>query len=343
MQKKLENLLSKVKFIRDETLRKKINLLIEASRQNNVSIACQRLGVSRNFYYYWYRRLEEKGWTLEALRQQSRRPLRSPRLSEPWKVQWVLNIRKEYPNYGPKRIRAHLIREHGIIFCEGTIAKILRRAKVVKHQEKKPRKAHLKRYSLGAPGDCVQIDVKYIPYRIGPHQYYLFNAVDDCTRWRFGLVYENKGVWETEEFFRKLLKACPFKIRKIQTDNGVEFTNKFVSDTKCFKKPPKEHILDKLCREHGIEHKLIPVGECELNGKVERSHWTDEVEFLNRRKPFRSLRSLRKGYTSWIHFYNTLRIHSSLEYMTPIEMVNFKLFGLKPKGMDHQGISLWVA
>ena len=71
-----------------------------------------------------------------------------------------------------------------------------------------------------------------------------------------------------------------FKIKKIQTDNGAEFTNKFLSEARCMGKTPKEHILDTMCQKEAILHKLIPVGECELNGKVERSHGDDFFQTL---------------------------------------------------------------
>jgi transposase InsO family protein len=334
MNEKLKALLCEAKFNRDERMRKKINLLVEADRQGNVRLACSRLGVSHNFYYYWHRKLESGGWTLVCLQEMSRRPKRSPRLSPQDRVERVLKARSKYPSYGPLRIRAILMKEHGLSLCPSTIAKILKRAKRVKSPVKVHRKAHLKRYELAHPGDSIQMDIKYIPYRIGPNQYYLFNAVDECTRWRFALVYENKGVWETEDFVKKLLEACPFKIKKIQTDNGTEFTNKFVSEARCFKKEPREHILDRICREKKIIHKLIPVGECELNGKVERSHWTDESEFLNRRRPFKTLSLLRKAYRRWIHFYNHRRLHSSLFYMTPMEMIQYKMLGVRPHWME---------
>lgn len=48
-----------------------------------------------------------------------------------------------------------------------------------------------------------------------------------------------------------LKKAFPFKIQTIQTDNGTEFTYKFISDT-------VECPFDKALRKLGIGHKLIP-------------------------------------------------------------------------------------
>jgi len=314
MHKGLQKLLFEAKFIREEKMRKKINLFVEADRLGDITLACKRLGISRNFYYYWHKKIEKSGWSLEALKETSKRPNTSPRTSPDWKEDLVVKIRLETKHLGPDMIKKFIQREYRLLMHSSTIGRILKRKGLLKARLKKGRKVHPKRYSLPNPGDCIQMDVKYIPYRIGANQYYLFNAIDDCTRWRFARVYENKGVWETEDFFKKLLKVSPFKIKKIQTDNGTEFTNKFVSEMRSFKNAPKEHILDKLCREHEIIHKLIPVGECELNGKVERSHWTDEVDFLLKRKPFKNFNQLQRGYAHWIRFYNHQRMHSSLDY-----------------------------
>lgn len=331
----LEKLLSEAKFIRDDKMRKKINLFLEADRLQNKSLACSKFGVSRNFYYYWLQKLKVNHWSLEALQEESRRPKVSPRKSPSWKEDFVLKVRDSAKHsLGPDMIKARIQKEYRLLIHRSTIAKILKRNNRVKLKTQKTRKAHPKRFNMPNPGDCIQMDIKYIPYRIGAYQYYLFNAIDDCTRWRFGCIYENKGVWETEDFVRKLLKACPFKVKKIQTDNGAEFTNKFLSEARCIGKAPKEHILDTLCQNEAILHKLIPVGECELNGKVERSHWTDDVEFFNTRTPFKSLSSLQKAHQRWINFYNTKRMHSSLDYMTPMEMMDCKIKGVKPDWMD---------
>ena len=51
-------------------------------------------------------------------------------------------------------------------------------------------------------------------------------------------------------FLKKFLKWFPFEVECIQTDNGTEFTYKFISDeTKC----PFEAKLAEL----GIKHRLI--------------------------------------------------------------------------------------
>ena len=55
---------------------------------------------------------------------------------------------------------------------------------------------------------------------------------------------------------------------------------------------PKEHPLDVLGEKHNIRHQLIPSGQCELNGKVERSHRIDEEGFY-RLSSYESLKEIQ--------------------------------------------------
>ena len=60
---------------------------------------------------------------------------------------------------------------------------------------------------------------------------YQWTAIDECTRIRFVYGFEEHTPENTVKFLKMLIKAFPFKIRTIQTDNGTEFTYKFISDT----------------------------------------------------------------------------------------------------------------
>jgi len=146
--------------------------------------------------------------------------------------------------------------------------------------------------------------------------------------YEFAKIYYDLSVNNTEDFFsdlvrsasggKELIKAAPFQIKTIQTDNGIEFTYQFVSDPKCIDKEPKEHPLDTLCKKHKIHHKLIPLGQCEINGKVERSHRIDEEEFY-RLKTYSSLKELQLAFNQWIFYYNHKRPHGGINKMTPIQ------------------------
>ena len=110
-----------------------------------------------------------------------------------------------------------------------------------KTAEKPSRKQDHRYPELKTPGEKVQIDVKEVPYcclkgaaeRDGKHLYQ-WTAIDECTRVRFIYGFEEHTPENSVRFLKMLQKVFPFPIRTIQTDNGTEFTYKYISETeKC--------------------------------------------------------------------------------------------------------------
>ena len=81
-------------------------------------------------------------------------------------------------------------------------------------------------------------------------------------------IEEAAGKINAAKFLRHLIKACPYKIHTIPTDNGVQFTERKANSM------AREHIFDRICRENGIEHRLTKVNHPWTNGQVERMNRT---------------------------------------------------------------------
>ena len=71
-----------------------------------------------------------------------------------------------------------------------------------------------------------------------------------------------------------LVKAFPFQIECIQTDNGLEFIKEFKE-----RKHGKMSLFEARLKQLGIKHKLIRPYTPRHNGKVERSHRKDNEYF----------------------------------------------------------------
>lgn len=95
----------------------------------------------------------------------------------------------------------------------------------------------------------------------------------------------------------------------------------------------KRHPLDVWCEEEGIEHRCIPPGVKELNGKVERSHRIDEQYFYWRAN-IQSLEGLNESMKDWIAYYNEERPHGGLGYMTPKEKLQERMESLKKEKIE---------
>ena len=93
-----------------------------------------------------------------------------------------------------------------------------------------------------------------------------------------------------------LQKIFPFKIQTIQTDNGTEFTYKYISDTELCP-------FDIALKNAGVQHKLIPPRTPWHNGKVERSHRNDQRYFYNWEK-FASVKDLNRKLKDHLHWSN---------------------------------------
>jgi transposase InsO family protein len=158
------------------------------------------------------------------------------------------------------------------------------------------------------------MDVKYVPEKVGDLKAYAYVIVDECTRMRFIYAYTSINPEVTVDFLEKAKAFFPFAMRKIQTDNGNEFTyrlNPLVPDDHI-------HPMDEWCSRNQIAHRCIPPGEKELNGKVERSHRIDEQSFYWR-APTDSIEHLNEEMDKWVRVYNHERLHGGISFKTPYE------------------------
>lgn len=322
------------KGLTDPELRKKLHCLLRGFKIKNVELACRQFGVSRSIYYVWLNRLKENGFSADSLRPLSRRPHSQPRQIEGGRHAMILSLRKEF-HYGPARIAWYVTQQAGKISSNG-VYKVLQRADVPfrKRRDKKPNR-HTKRYELDRPGQGFQLDIKYVPFRVEQQKAYVFSAIDDCTRWRFSYLYRHLGYDSAIDFVQRLIAATPFSIDQIQTDNGIEFTNRFLRSSPDYE---VEHPFGALLRTLKILHRLIPPGIKELNGKIERSHKTDDQEFYWRQPPSISFPKLQRELERWIYDYNHHRPHSSLNMRTPGARLND--FGILPQ-TTQQTLATW--
>lgn len=283
--------------------------------KQSVTRACARAGKSTDSFNRWGKRLRKQR-KLTALKSRSRAPMRSPTRITKRIERKILALRKIEPSHGSERIAFDLKKLYGIYLSPDRVYRALKRNNLIsKARSKKLTKRHIKRYRQALPGH-LQIDVKYVTYKINGQQFYQFNAVDHCTTWRLTRVYRNLNHYNLMTFLKVLEARCPFPIIQIQTDNGMEFTDKYRGNIE----PSGNHPLDKWCEARSIEHRLIPVGQKELNGKVENTHKQDDREFyagsdyLN----FETLERAMRGYNGR---WNEVRATKALGWKTPNQAV----------------------
>lgn len=314
----LPSLVAEARKCRNPEIKQRFYLIkAVAESEKDVKKACEARGVSRETFYKWGKQLLTGGVHLKSLSSKSRRPKSSPNQSSGKVERAVCKMKKKYSFRGPERISFHLKQDKGIDCPPSTVYAILKRYDLVSKKYRKRRtKKHMRRYRQPIVG-YLQLDIKYVPYKIEKKQYYQWSVVDHHSSWRFIRCYKNKALDSLEKFLEDLDVHCPFEILQIQTDNDKVFTDKFW--TMDFE-PSGAHDLDLWCERKGIEHKLIPPGMKELNGKVENTHKYDDEEFYSQHD-ITSFAHLERLTIDYNLVWNEHRPTKTLGWETPLEVV----------------------
>lgn len=194
----------------------------------------------------------------------------------------------------------------------------------------KTQKEKAKKFKEYEPG-YLHMDVTYLPTLDGKKRY-LFVAIDRATRLLFYVIYEDKSADSTDDFMDKCLAFFPFKLTHILTDNGLEFTNRYIKSKTgelCIK-PSK---LDIKCEANNIEHRLTAPATPKTNGMVERVNGTIKNNTILK-NTYASAQEMSKDLEAFLVYYIFYRRHGSLrkelKVKTPFDAL-VKWFELKPE------------
>lgn len=163
-------------------------------------------------------------------------------------------------------------------------------------------------HSLGK----LQMDVKYVTPELSglEHTCYLYAVIDILSRYKQGIIFPLLDQSYSIEALKFVISILPIKPDFIQTDNGLEFQNRFLKVVK-----------DELGLNHHFIHKSNP----NENAVIERSFRTDEDEFfffgLRKMGEPKNIEQLNIFYQIYLKEYNEIRPHLSLNLMTPLEKI----------------------
>ena len=263
-----------------------------------------------------YRKYGEDG-----LIPKSTRPKSHPRETEIRVKERIIELRKETKKCALK-LKWQLEKEH-IHIHKNTIHNIIKNEGLVRTYRTRKVKYNYIKVPL-APGELMEIDVKFVPEKLNGKRYYQFTAIDCATRWRYLKIYDEQTNTNAIAFLEELLAVVPFRIRAIKTDNGFIFTNRYTGYLKSSDPMnPRLHPFDIVCQKHNIIHYLIDPGKPAQNGTVERSHRSDQ-EIFYERNGFKSATDLERKIRIWNNEYNNLE-HCGLNGKSPNEMLHLLL------------------
>lgn len=265
-----------------------------------MSALCRWLQVSRSGFYAWEKReASARSHTDQQL------------------LKTITQIfHRSFGRYGSPRIHQAL-QKQGIAVGKKRVERLMREAKlkarVVRVTRRQP---GLKRFksegenlmlSLSAPTGIDEVWVADVTYlKLKGRWQYLATVMDLYSRRIVGWSLSERRTTELT------CTAMKYALRKrdypedivLHTDRGIEYTGL---------------VFQALLQDYGIKHSVNRPGYCTDNAHMESFFHSLKAELI-RGTVYRSQEELRQSLSVYINqFYNTVRLHSGLDYLSPID------------------------
>ena len=163
----------------------------------------------------------------------------------------------------------------------------------------------------------VHIDVCELRWAKGT--VHMFLAIDRVSKFAYVELHPAATMLAGAEFLRGVIAAFPYRLHTILTDNGIPFT-----DQPRNRSGPtaqyRLHVFDRICREHGIRHRLTKPYHPWTNGQAERMNRTVKDATV-RAFHYEALDSLKAHLDAFVTAYNFAKHLKSLRWRTPFQAI----------------------
>lgn len=225
-------------------------------------------------------------------------------------------------HYGYKKVRAVLRRKYLLRINKKKVYRLMKGMGLL--QKKSERVTRYKRvcknHSITASNQLWEMDTKYIFIAGTREVSYLASIIDVFDRsiigWKLSLSPDRASAKEVliKALYNRGLKDKATALT-LRTDNGSQFI---------------AHEFEKLCMKEKVVHERIPTKSPNYNAHIESYHRYLQDECLAG-KLFESLEQAEEVIDHYVHGYNNIRVHGSIDYRTPNEFYNIKNCNYKDK------------
>lgn len=278
--------------------------------------------LKRSTLYRWKKSYEKSGKRLNSLLPGSTKPHRTRVVTTPLGViSLIKQLRKDYPRMGKAKIKRFVDQfclSSGInSISESGIGRVIKRNNLFYAGKAKGRRMRMEKIKRQRIKLCprvtdtkpgyIQLDgVKF--YYLNRY-YYFLTAVDIVTKQAWVKVVTSFKSKFAAEFLNYIIQDAWFTIHTIHTDNGSEFLDYF----------------ERACIEANLTHLFSYPKHPKTNGYVERFNWTIQDEFIFDTEDFLLYPDeFKQKLTEWLVWYNQLRPHQSLGYLSPYQNLKRK-------------------
>ena len=278
--------------------------VIKYAKNKGIPKALEEFNVSRATIYRWIKKFDG---TNKSLLDKSRRPHSHPNQHTEEELRNIKNYKAKNKKKGLVMLWLKLREKTGYSRSIVSLYRAMIRLGIYKKTPSKKKQSENRKYKQATyPGEKIQVDVKYVPINCMLNEdkendirYYQYTAIDEYSRQRVVMATKEHSTYESAKFVKLIIKKFKFNIETVQTDNGLEFTNRLSykadRNTKTF--------FEKELELNNIKHKLIKPRTPKQNGKVERSHRKDQENLYYEQK-FLNFEDFKRKLSRWIREYN---------------------------------------
>ncbi len=250
--------------------------------------------VSEGTFYKWRQRYgkvnEHNGW------------IPRDHWLEEWEKRAILDFYWDHPLEGYRRLTYMMLDADVVAASASSVYRVLKRAGVLNRRNSKPSQKGKGFHQPRRPHQHWHVDIAYL--NIAGTFYFLCTILDGYSRfivhWE---IREKMEEVDVETILQRAREEYPGETPRIITDNGPQFI------AKEFK-----HFI----RISGMTHVKTSPYYPQSNGKLERYHRTIKSECIRPKTPL-SLEDARRVVTTYVQQYNEQRLHSALQYVTPLD------------------------
>jgi hypothetical protein len=156
---------------------------------------------------------------------------------------------------------------------------------------------------------------------------FMFLAIDRVSKFVHIAFYDAATEMNGAASLREVVEAFPYAIHTVLTDNSLPRTRSggmAFADLPKYRDGPTArwmgHIFDRVCREHGIEHRLTKPYHPWTNGQAERMNRTVK-EATVKAFHYPDLDGLKAHVLAFVRAYNFAKHLKALRWRTPFQAI----------------------
>ncbi|GAC1659918.1 MAG: hypothetical protein NVS9B15_23550 [Acidobacteriaceae bacterium] len=223
---------------------------------------------------------------------------------EEWEKRAIIEAYRDHYRDGYRRLAYVLLDIGKVCVSPSTVYRALTEGNALRHWNRTPSSKGKGFVQPLRPHEHWHIDITYI--NICGTFYYLCSVLDGCSRsiveWDLRSSMPQDAI---EIILQRAMDRYPGRTPRVISDNGPQFIARDF----------KEYI-----RVSGMTHVRTSPYYPQSNGKLERWHGTLKQDCIRPKTPL-TLEDGRRVINEFIVYYNDVRLHSAIGYVTPTAML----------------------